>query len=94
VPSAEILVAMPEKKCSKKYKTYLGLVDSGSSGSLISKELVETTDFDIQLSKKSIKWDTATGILQTDRTVQIELEQYILPQFTRKRHITMSFHVY
>jgi hypothetical protein len=26
--------------------------------------------------------------------VQIELEQYILPQFTWKRHITMSFHVY
>jgi hypothetical protein len=39
VPSSEILVAMPEKKGSKKFKTYLGLVDSGSSGSLVSKEL-------------------------------------------------------
>jgi hypothetical protein len=27
VPSSEILVAMPEQRGSKKYKTYLGLVD-------------------------------------------------------------------
>jgi len=32
-PSSEILIAIPNKKCSKKYTTYLGLVDSGSSGS-------------------------------------------------------------
>jgi hypothetical protein len=30
VPSAKILVAIPDKKGSRKYKTYLGLVDSGS----------------------------------------------------------------
>jgi hypothetical protein len=38
VPSSEILVPIPEMKGSKKFKTYLGLVDSGSSGSLGSKE--------------------------------------------------------
>jgi len=83
---------MPEKKGSKKYRTYLVLVDSGSSGSLVSKELVECADFNMKLNKKSTKWDTATGVLQMDGTVQIE--KYILPQFTRKRYITMSFHVY
>jgi hypothetical protein len=82
VPSSEILVAMPEKKGSKKYKTYLSLVDSGSSGSLVSKELVECADFNMKLNKKSTKRDTATGVLQTNGTVQIE--NYILPQFTRK----------
>jgi hypothetical protein len=34
----------------------------------------------------------ATGILQMDGTVQIE--NFILPQFTQKRYITTSFHMY
>jgi len=46
----------------------------------------------MKLNKKSTKWDTATGVLQTDGTVQIE--NCILPQFTRKCYITMSFHMY
>jgi hypothetical protein len=32
---------MSDKKGSKKYTTYLGLVDSGSSGMLVNKEIVE-----------------------------------------------------
>jgi hypothetical protein len=91
-PSSEILIAIPESKGSKKYKTYLGLIDSGSSGSLVNKEIVEFTNFSMQLQKKPIKWDTATGTFQTDGTVTIE--KYHLPQFTRKRHITLSFHVF
>jgi hypothetical protein len=63
---------MPEKKNSKKYKTYLGLVDSGSSGPLGSRELVECANFNMKLNKKSPKWDTATGLLQMDGMVQIE----------------------
>jgi hypothetical protein len=31
---------MPDKKESKKYTTYLGFTDSGSSGSLVNKEIV------------------------------------------------------
>ena len=83
---------MPEKKGSKKFKTYLGLVDSGSSGSLVSKELVEYADYEIKLNSKPTKWDTATGVLQTDGTVQIE--GLILPQFARKHYVTSSFHMY
>jgi len=78
VPSAKILVAIPEKKGSRKSKTYLGLVNSGFSGLLVSKEFMESTDFNIKLSKKATKWDTAT----------------ILPQFTCKRYITTSFHMF
>ncbi len=55
VPSSEILVTMPEKKGSKKFKTYLGLVDSGSSSSLVSKELVEYADYNIKLNNKPTK---------------------------------------
>jgi hypothetical protein len=92
VPSSEILIAMPDKKGSKKYTTYLGLVDSGASGSLINKELVEYADFDTQLQKKPTKWDTASGVFQTDGMVLIE--QYCLPQFTRKKHITTPFQMF
>jgi hypothetical protein len=72
VPSSKILVAVPESKGSKKYKTYLGLVDSGSSGSLVNEKLVEIANFSMQLQKKPIKWDTATGTFQTDGIVSIE----------------------
>jgi hypothetical protein len=53
---------------------------------------MESTDFNVKLSKKATKWDTATGVLQTDGTV--EIERYILPQFTRKRYISTSFHMF
>jgi hypothetical protein len=83
---------MPNAKGSKKYTTYLRLIDSGSSGSLVNKEIVEFANFGMQLRKKPIKWDTATGSFQTDGMVTIE--NYHLPQFTRKRHITSSFHMF
>ena len=83
---------MLEKRGSKKIRIYLGLVDSGSSGSLVSKELVEYADCSIELNNKPTKWDMATGILQMDGTVQ--MENFILPQFTRKCYITTSFHMY
>jgi hypothetical protein len=81
VPSSEILIAIPAKKGSKKYTTYLGLVDSGASASLVSKDLVEMSDFDIKMQKKPTKWDTANGVFKTDGSVIIE--NFNLPQFTR-----------
>jgi hypothetical protein len=39
-PSSELLTAIPTKKGSKSYTTYLGLVDSGASGSLVNKDLI------------------------------------------------------
>jgi len=62
-PSSELLIAIPTKKGSKSYTTYLGLVDSGASGSLVNKELIEYADFNMTLQKKPIKWDTATGVI-------------------------------
>jgi hypothetical protein len=70
--SSEILIAMPDKKGSKKYTTYLGLVDPGSLGSLITKVIDKFYDFNIKMQKKLTKWDTATGVFQTDGSVAIE----------------------
>jgi hypothetical protein len=47
-PSSEILIALPNTNSSKKYTTYLGLVDSGSSGSLINKDIVDNGNFVVQ----------------------------------------------
>jgi hypothetical protein len=44
------------------------------------------------MQKKLTKWDTATGVFQTDGSVAIE--QYCWPQFTRKCQITTSFHMF
>jgi hypothetical protein len=83
---------MPDRKGSKKYATYLGLVDSGASGSLVNKELVQHADFEFKLQKKPIKWDTANGVFQTSGTVTIE--DYCFSQFTRKRQVSTSFHMF
>jgi hypothetical protein len=53
---------------------------------------VEYADYKIKLNSKPTKWDTATGVLQTNGTVQIE--GFILPQFAQKRYITSSLHMY
>ncbi len=55
-----------ENEGSKKYTTYLGLVDSRASGSLVNKELVEFADFEMKLQKKPTKRDTAIRVFQTD----------------------------
>jgi hypothetical protein len=81
-----------QKKGSKKYTTYLGLVDSGASASLVNKDLVEMSDFDIKIQKKPTKWDTANRVFKTDGSVIIE--NFNLPQFIRKRVVTASFHLY
>jgi hypothetical protein len=91
-PSSEILIALPNANNSKKYTTYLGLVDSGSSGSLISKDIVDNGNFNVQVQKKPTKWDTASGTLLTQG--KVEITNCCLPQFTRKCHIANTFHIY
>jgi hypothetical protein len=90
--SSEILIALPNAKNSKKYTTYLGLIDSGSSGSLLSSSLIENTNFNVEKQKKPTKWDTATGVLLTKGRATIEALS--LPQFTRKRQVSSTFHFF
>jgi hypothetical protein len=91
-PSSEILVIIPRDKGSKKYKTFLGLIDSGSSSSLLSKAVVENTSFTIEQTSKKTLWDTQAGSFKTNSFVL--LERYFLPQFTTQRKITNTFHLF
>jgi hypothetical protein len=90
--SSEILVALPNTKNSKKYTTYLGLVDLGSSRSLLNSSIIENADFSVEKQKKPTKWDTATGVLLTKGKVFIEALS--LPQFTRKHQVSTTFHLF
>jgi hypothetical protein len=67
-------------------------MDSGSLGLLVNKEIIKYANFEINLQKKPVTWDTATGVFQTHGLVLIE--PYCLPQFTRKWQITTFFHMF
>ncbi len=92
IPSAEIIITVPKDKGHKQYKTYLGLVDTGTSSSLINKEIVELSSFDMTISQQETKWITQAGTFKTDG--KVKLENYFLPQFTNKRKITSEFHMF
>jgi hypothetical protein len=90
--SAEILIAIPTSKGSKKNITYLGLLDTGCSSSLVDEDFVELNSFDINFSNLKTKWTTQAGTFETNGTVK--LENYILPQFTNKKKINSQFHMF
>jgi hypothetical protein len=51
----EILTTMSDKKGSQKHTTYLCLVDLGTSGSLVSREIVEYTSTEMKIPKGTNK---------------------------------------
>jgi hypothetical protein len=91
-PSAEIIITIPKDKGGKQYKTYLGLVDTGTSSSLINRDIVKDTTFEKTLSKIGTLWVTQAGTFETEG--QVRVENYFLPQFTNKRKISSDFHVF
>ena len=62
---------------------YLGLLDTGSTGSLMSKELVEKHN--MKLSRDDGRWTTNTGHFKT--TQRATAENIGLPEFSNKRVI-------
>jgi hypothetical protein len=78
IPSVEIII----NKGSKQYRTYLGLVDIGTSSSQIYKEIVEFSSFTMKISYKHIKWVNQAGTFQTDGAV--ELENELLPYVSKE----------
>jgi len=76
----------------QKNITYLGLIDSGSSGSLLSSSIIKNTKFNVERQKKPTKWDTATGVLLTKGKAVIEALS--LPQFTKKCQVSSTFHLF
>jgi hypothetical protein len=92
IPSAEIIITVPKDKGHKQYKTYLGLINTGTSSSLINKEIVKLSSFETTISPKETKWVTQAGTFTTSG--KVKLENYFLPQFTNKRKITSNFHMF
>jgi hypothetical protein len=70
----------------------LGFVDTGTSNSLINKDIVKKSSFEKTLSKKGTLWVTQAGTFETEG--QVKVENYFLPQFTNKRKITSDFHMF
>ena len=79
--SAELLVSIPVGEGGKKFQTYLGLIDSGASGSLANSDLV-TPRSKTKTNTKSTTWQTKTGTFTTNKSVV--LENMRLPKFTTK----------
>jgi len=89
-PSSGFLIALPDANNSRKYTTYLGLVDSGSSKSLMNKKLAAKEKMQVQL--QPIRWDTATGVILTQG--KVEIQHCHLPQSTTKHNITAFFYLF
>ena len=64
--------------------TYLGLLDTGSTSSLISEELVEK--FELETKSNKITWDTNNGEFKTVKTTVKNNLRF--PQFTNKIKVT------
>ena len=62
---------------------YLGLLDTGSTGGLITKDLVEIYGFETQDNDST--WDTNAGFFKTGNTTFAKKLRF--PQFTNKRVI-------
>ena len=54
---------------NRKKEEYLGLLDTGSTGGLISKELVDKYNFEYKNNNST--WDTNTGNFKTGKTTEI-----------------------
>ena len=89
--SAEMLVEIPVGTGGKKFKTCLGLVDSGASSSLANVKLV-TSRSGAKKTTKSTTWQTKTCTFKTNKSVK--LENLRLPQFTTKRIVNTEFHLF
>lgn len=85
------MVSIPIGVGGKKVNTYLGLVDSGASGSLADKELISSCSRK-KITTKSTTWQTKTGTFTTEKSVL--LENVRLPQFTTKRRVDAEFHLF
>ena len=80
--SCEALVLLPNKTVT------IALLDSGSSASLISKDILDSS---IEVTKHSpTKWRTQDGSFITSEKVETKFK---LPQFSLKRETSQTFHV-
>jgi len=92
VLSSEILVAIPGKLGRKHFKTYLGLIDSGTSSCLVDKHLVSIHGLDANATPTKEKWLTQCGVFKT--TARVTLDKMKLPQLTTKITVTAEINLF
>ena len=90
--SCEILVAIPDKPESKKFKTYLGLIDNGTSSCLIDKHITSIHGLNANATPSKEKWLTQCEVFKI--TAKVALEKMKLPQFTTKRTVTAEMNLF
>lgn len=91
VLSLKILIALPDGVGGKKFTTYLGLVDSGASGSLGNSKIL-TSRSTVKKLSNTTTWETKTGTFQTNKVV--DFKDVRLPQFTTKRRVDAKFDLF
>ena len=92
VLSSEILVAIPDKPESKKFKTYLGLIDNGTSSCLIDKHITSIHGLNANATPSKEKWLIQCEVFKI--TAKVALEKMKLPQFTTKRTVTAEMNLF
>ena len=90
VLSAEILVAIATKS-KLEFKTFRGLIDTGTSASLMKKKLIPEDNEESNEGRYS-QWKTQAGTFKTKGRVQVKKVK--LPQFTTKRTFQAEFHLF
>ena len=72
----------------REHEVLLGLVDSGSSKTLVKKSATQGTK-DMKMSQsKPAKWKTKAGMFKTQHTANLENAK--LPQFTKHKELDMN----
>ena len=92
VLSSEVLVAIPDKPGSKKFKTYLGSLDNGTSSCFIDKHIASIHGLNTNATPSKEKWLTQCGKFKTNS--KVTLEKMKLPQFITKRTVTAEMNLF
>ena len=79
-----------DRKDQKRTIAIKALLDSGASGSIVSKDAVKKLKINKRTSKDSTEWTTAAGTLTTLAKCQVN---FLLPELSPTKTIHHKFHV-
>ena len=79
-----------DRKDQKRTIAIKALLDSGASGSIVSKDTVKNLKINKRTSKDSTEWTTAAGTLTTLAKCQVN---FLLPELSPTKTIHHKFHV-
>ena len=89
---SEVLVGVQVvKEGSKEYRTYRGLIDTGSSSSLMNVAIARDNGIK-KFNRSEIKWNTQAGQFKTHGSQIVNALK--LPQFSTHRTFSSNFHMF